>query len=81
MTIWGEIVFPMPGSGRIAVRHETGWLTITADGVSLGPHGEVVIDDPTRPLDETAKLFWNAVAQVRGQAVPFPNTSRARGCG
>lgn len=47
------------------------WLTFTAAGVSLGPHGEVRLDGK-HDLDTTAKLFWNAVARVRGQALPFP---------
>jgi hypothetical protein len=64
----GWLTFP----DRIAVRVDPGWLYITAAGVSLGPNGEVRIDDPSRPLQETARLFWNAVAQVRGQALPFP---------
>jgi hypothetical protein len=68
VTVWG---FPVH-TDLIALRVDTGWLFITAAGVSLGPNGEVRIDDPSRPLDETARLFWNAVAQVRGQALPFP---------
>jgi hypothetical protein len=58
--------------GVIAIRVDPGWISIPTAGVSLGPNGEVRIDDPSRPWDETAKLFWNAIAQVRGQAVPFP---------
>lgn len=64
--------FPMHTGAIIALRVDAGWITIPTAGVSLGPNGEVRIDDPSRPRDETAKLFWNAVAQVRGQAVPFP---------
>jgi|HubBroStandDraft_2_1064218.scaffolds.fasta_scaffold2554747_1 hypothetical protein len=65
------ITFPTH-TGCIAFRFDTGWLTIPIAGVSLGPNGEVRIDDPSRPADETARQFWNAVAQVRGQALPFP---------
>ena len=45
-------------------------------GVSVNAEtGEVTIP-PGLSLSRAAKQFWNAVAQVRGAAVPFPEESK-----
>ncbi len=46
------------------------WLVIPP-GIQLGPHGEVIVPSHLS-LTRAAKLFWNAVARVRGQPLPFP---------
>jgi hypothetical protein len=66
------ITFPIHPDLIMTLRVDASWISIPSAGVSLGANGEVRIDDPSRPLEETARLFWNAVAQVRGQPLPFP---------
>jgi hypothetical protein len=50
---------------------ELSWITF-GSGVAVNTvTGEVRV--PTGlPLDDAAKQFWNAVARVRGSALPFP---------